>query len=102
MKNLKKISLILLLVSGVGLNFGLQANSAFSQTIETKKETTENQGKCVNNENHQMMGNNHEMMMGENTKKCKNQEMINNNKPMDCCGEDNENNQNNPKPKSTN
>lgn len=87
--------MILLLISGIGLNLGLQANSALSQPTETKKETTENQGKCCpNNENHEMMGNNHqmgsnhEMMMGGNDK---NHEMMMNENEKKCCNQENNN-----------
>lgn len=102
MKNLKRISLLFLLVSGVGLNLALQANLAFSQTPETQKETIETQEECCcNHENHHMMGNNHqmgnnhEMMMGENAEKCKNKEMMNNNNEMNCCPENLPSNQQN-------
>lgn len=80
MKNIKRISLILLLISGVGLNLGLQANSAFSQTTDTQKETIENQEECCcNHENNHQMGNNHEMMISENAQKCQNHDQIFNN-----------------------
>lgn len=94
MRNIKKISITLLLVTTVGLNLGLQANSAFSQTVNTEKDAPESQEKCINHENHEVMENNHpmgsnqEMIMGDNQK---NQEMMMSNNDNDCMNHENNN-----------
>lgn len=92
MKNIKKISITLMLISTVGLNLGLQANSAFSQTINTEKDAPESQEKCINHENQEMMedshqmGSNHEMIMGDNQK---NQEMMMSDNDYHCMNDEN-------------
>lgn len=94
MKNIKKTPITLLLFSTVILNLGLQANSAFSQTINTEKDAPESQEKCINYENHEAMKDSHpmesnqEMIMGDIQK---NQAMIMSNNDNDCTNHENNN-----------